>query len=350
MEKTIKLQDTIVGRGHPCYIIAEIGSNHNRDLDRARSLIDIAKGCGCNAVKFQSYTADGIYSIYTPRISEMEGRSKEGETPHELIKRIEMPLEWHPILKDYCDTIGITFCSTPFDETMVDILEDVGTPFYKVASYEITHYPLLAKIARTGKPVILSTGNSGLDDIEDAIDILERHGCTTYALLHCVSQYPAKYEDVHLRCLLTLETAFECVVGFSDHTTDSLSSAVAVSMGASIIEKHITLSKNDFGPDHSFSLEPEELKKFVRNIRDVELILGSSRKQVRESEQENHRLARRSLIAAVDIRQGEIITREKIAIKRPALGIHPRFLDVIIGKASKKDIPKDMWLTWDCFF
>lgn len=348
MRKTIILDGAVVGKEHPCYIIAEIGSNHNRDLDTAKALIDVAKEAGCNAVKFQSYTADGIYSVFTPRISEMEGRSRANETPHELIRRIEMPVAWHPVLKSYCDQIGITFCSTPFDETMVDVLESVAVPFYKVASYEITHYPMLRKIARLGKPVILSTGNSGLDDIERAVILLEGEGLNEYALLHCVSQYPAKYEDINLKCLLTLETCFNCVVGFSDHTTDNLSSVAAVAMGAAIIEKHITLDKKYPGPDHPFSLTPKELKEFVDAVRETELLLGSSVKRVRESEEENHRIGRRSIIAAEDIKAGDVITLAKIVVKRPALGLHPQFIDVVVGKKAKKDIPKDMWITWEC--
>lgn len=348
MAKSINLNGSIVGKGHPCYIIAEVGSNHNRKLDEAKKLIDVAKAAGCNAVKFQSYTADGIYSVYTPRISEMEGRSKKNETPYDLIKRVEMPVEWHPTLKAYCDQVGITFCSTPFDESMVDVLESVAVPFYKIASYEITHYPLLRKIARTGKPILLSTGNSGLDDIERAVNLIDKEGLHEYALLHCVSQYPAKYHDINLRCLLTLETAFNCVVGFSDHTEDYLSSAAAVSLGASIVEKHITLNKKCSGPDHSFSLEPDELEEFVRAVRKTEVLLGSSIKRVRDSEEENHRIGRRSIIAAKDIKAGEEITVEKIVIKRPALGLHPKFMDLVIGKKARKDIPKDMWITWEC--
>ena len=348
MSKTIELDRKIVGTGYPCYIIAEIGSNHNRELETAKKLIDVAKDSGCDAVKFQSYTAEGIYSIYTPRISEMDGRSKPGETPYELVKRIQMPVEWHSLLKEYCDRIGITFCSTPFDESMVDVLESVNVPFYKVASYEITHYPMLAKIAKTGKPVILSTGNSGLDDIERAIDNLEKNGCKDYALLHCVSQYPARFEDINLRCINTLRGAFDCVVGFSDHTTDFLSSTLAASLGASIIEKHITLDKACDGPDHPFSLEPNELKQFVQAIRDTETILGSSVKKVRKSEEENHRIGRRSLIAALDIKKGETITADKLVVRRPALGLHPKYFDLIVGKIAKKDIPKDKWITWDC--
>ncbi|MBF0119195.1 MAG: pseudaminic acid synthase [Desulfobacterales bacterium] len=347
--KTIELNGKIIGDGYPCYIIAEVGSNHNRDMETAKRLIDVAKYSGCDAVKFQSYEAEGIYSIYTPRISEMEGRSKANETPYELIKRIQMPVEWHYVLKEYCEKVGITFCSTPFDESMVDILESVAVPFYKVASYEITHYPMLAKIARSGKPVILSTGNSGLDDIEKAIAILEKNGCKSYALLHCVSQYPAQYEDINLRCIQSLRAAFDCLVGFSDHTTDYISSCLAIALGASIVEKHITLDKQFPGPDHPFSLEPDELKQLVKTIRDSEVILGSSVKRLRLSEKENHQIGRRSLIAGDNIKKGETITADKIVIKRPALGLHPQYMDLIIGKVALMDIPKDMWITWDCF-
>mgnify|MGYP001561549827 CR=1 FL=1 len=345
--KTIKLDNKSAGVGYPCYIIAEVGSNHNKDIDTAKKLIEVAKNCGCDAVKFQSYTADGIYSVYTPRISEMEGRSKNGETPYELIKRIQMPPEWHAGLKEHCDSVGITFCSTPFDESMVDILESVNIPFYKVASYEITHYPMLEKIARTGKPVILSTGNTGLSDIELAIDTLEKNGCKEYALLHCVSQYPAKYGDMNLRCIVSLREAFDCVIGFSDHTVDIISSIIAISLGASIIEKHITLDKSYPGPDHPFSLEPHELKQFVEMIRNTETILGSPIKRVLESEEENHRIGRRSIIAASEIKKGEVITRDKLVIKRPALGLHPKYLELVVGKTAKKNISKDMWLTWE---
>ncbi len=345
--KTLQLDSNSVGEGHPCYIIAEIGSNHNRDLETAKRLIDVAKNCSCDAVKFQSYTSDGLYSVYTPRISEMEGRSKSGETPYELIKRIQMPVEWHEILKEYCSSIGITFCSTPFDESMVEVLESVNVPFYKISSYDITHYPMLSKIAKTGKPVIMSTGSSDLDDIKSAVRVLEDNDCNDYALLHCISQYPAKYEDINLRCINTLKTIFNCPVGFSDHSTDFVSSALAVSLGASIIEKHITLDKKSFGPDHPFSLEPDDLKQFVRTIRDAEVIMGSPVKKVLKSEEENHLIARRSLIAAVDIKKDEVITEDKVVIKRPSLGIHPKYLETVIGKTAKVDIPKDRWITWD---
>lgn len=349
MSENMRLGHRLVGENQPCYIIAEIGSNHNCDFDTAKRLIDVAQEAGCDAVKFQSYTADGLYSKFTPRISEMEGRTHPNETPYELIKRIEMPVEWHQPLSEYCRKVGITFCSTPFDESMVDVLEEVAVPFYKVASYEITYYSMLAKIARTGKPVILSTGNSDLKDIELAVDTLKSNGCRELALLHCVSQYPAVYEDMNLKCIKTLRDAFHCIIGLSDHTTDSLSSMMAVSLGVSIIEKHITMDRKSFGPDHPFSLEPKQLKEFVVAIRNAEIILGDGIKKVCPSERENHKIGRRSIIAAVDIKKGEVLTSEKLVVKRPALGIHPKDLPAVIGKKVTKDIPKDYWITEDCF-
>ncbi|MCK5082286.1 MAG: pseudaminic acid synthase [Candidatus Omnitrophica bacterium] len=349
MGQHVQLDNQFVGFENPCYIIAEIGSNHNRDFDTARALIDVAKESGCNAVKFQSYTADGLYSKFTPRISEMEDRSHPGETPYELIKRVQMPVDWHQPLSEYCQKAGITFCSTPFDESMVDILEGVNIPFYKVSSYDITFYPMLVKIARTGKPVILSTGNSDMKDIEAAVDILKDNGCVELVLLHCVSQYPAVYEDMNLKCIETLRNKFDCLVGLSDHTMDSLCGIMAVSLGVSIIEKHITLDRKTFGPDHPFALEPDQLKEYVAAVRNAETILGDGVKSVCSSEQENHKIGRRSIIAAENIKKGEEFTREKLVIKRPAMGIHPRDLNEVIGKRAKKDILKDYWITQDCF-
>lgn len=349
MIKQIVLDKKTVGEGQPCYIIAEIGSNHNKDLVTAKKLIDVAKDSGCDAVKFQSYTAEGLYSIYTPRSSEMEGRSPAGETPYELIKRIQMPISWHKELKEYCDLKGITFCSTPFDESMVDVLESIKTPFYKVASFEITYYPLLKKIAQTGKPVVLSTGNSRLDDVEIAVNFLKKNGCKQLALLHCVSQYPAQEQDINLRCMSTLAAAFGCVVGFSDHTTNALSSSLAIGLGASIIEKHITLDKTFFGPDHPFALEPHELKELVSVIRRAEIILGSGIKDVCLNEEENHKIGRRSIVAVRDIQAGEILSHDMVVIKRPGLGLHPKFMEIISGKKLLKGVKKDQWLVWSDF-
>lgn len=347
MKKQIILDGKRVGEGCRCYIIAEIGSNHNRDLVVAKNLIEVAKESGCDAVKFQSYTADGLYSRYTPRLSEMDGRSHAYETPYELIKRIEMPVEWHPDLKDYCAKIGITFCSTPFDEDMVDVLESIKIPYYKIGSYEITHYPLLKKVALLKKPVVLSTGNSNMEDIALAVRTLKENGCSDFALLHCVSQYPAKYDDMNLRCIDTLRKEFGCPVGLSDHSMDNISALAAVALGSCIIEKHITLDRSRSGPDHPFALEPEDLKNLVDSVRAVELALGSGNKIVQASEEENHKIARRSIITAVDLKKGDVISKDKIKIKRPALGIHPKYLAGVLGRKVNKNIPSDRWISWE---
>ncbi len=274
----------------------------------------------------------------------MNGRSYSGETPYELIKRVQMPVEWHDELKSYCDRVDITFCSTPFDENMVDILERVKTPFYKISSYELTHYPLLRKISALGKPVILSTGNSGMGDIKLAVQTLKEWSCHEFALLHCVSQYPASYEDMNLRCIGSLRQEFNCPIGLSDHTTDDLSAVMGVALGICILEKHITLNRRAFGPDHPFALEPEDLKRLVHSVRLAEKVLGSSEKAVRPSEMENHRIGRRSLIAARNLNKGDVLALKDIVIKRPAFGLHPKFLQEVIGRKVNKDIEADFWI------
>jgi sialic acid synthase SpsE len=223
----------------------------------------------------------------------------------------------------------------------------VGTPFYKTASYEIVDVSLLQAVARTGKPAIISTGNSSLADVESALKILADAGNDELAVLHCVSQYPAKYEDLNLNCLVTLAKAFGRVVGFSDHTIDNSAAIAAVALGASILEKHFTLSRNQSGPDHSTSLEPAELARYVQDVRDTEIALGDGIKRVMESEMENHRLARRSIHARIAIKQGCLIEAGMLCIKRPGLGIDPREIDHVIGRPARKHIDEDAWITWD---
>jgi sialic acid synthase SpsE len=343
----LKLDNKDVGDSFPTYIIGEIGSNHNCNFDTAKKLILAAKKAGCDAAKFQSYTADGLYSIYTPRISEMDGRTKDEETPYELIKRIQMPIEWHKPLKEFCDQNKITFCSSPFDESMVDILEDIQAPFYKIASYEITHYPLLEKVAKTGKPIIISTGNSDINDIDVAVKVIKKCGNKNIAILHCVSQYPPALDDMNILCIDTFKKRYPFVIGFSDHAIDYTPSMLAVSLGASIIEKHITLDKNYPGPDHPFALEPAELELLVDKIRMAERIMGVPEKRVLKSEEENHRIGRRGIIAKKDIKEGSKINQNDFVIKRPAIGLHPKYLNSIDGLLLLKSIKKDEWLTID---
>ncbi|MFA5893601.1 MAG: N-acetylneuraminate synthase family protein [Candidatus Margulisiibacteriota bacterium] len=328
-------------------IIAEIGSNHNRDLKTALRMIDLAAEAGVDAVKFQTYSADTLYSKFTPRLSEMEGRSRAGEGPYELIKRLEMPREWHKVLRRRCRERAVLFASSPFDLAAVKELDRLNVPFFKIASYETDDFRLLKAIGQTGKPVIISTGNSDLKLIREALTVLRRSGSRDIILLHCVSQYPAVYRDINLRAINTLKETFKLPIGFSDHTLTPISSIAAVALGACVIEKHITLDKKQTGPDHPFSLEPDELRSFVADLRNTELLLGDGKKVVLDSERENFRLARRSLHAVHDIKSGTMITSEMLTVKRPGLGIKSRDERKVIGRVARRDIKADQWITKD---
>lgn len=347
--KPIKIGERLVAPGQPAYIIAEAGANHDRDLAIAQRLIDVAADCGADAVKFQTYSAETLYSRFTPRLSEMDefDRSPTGETPFELIKRIELPREWQRELRDHAVERRIDFLSTPFDLEAVDELADLGVKVFKIASYEITYYALLRSAARHQRPLIISTGNSNLADVEMAIGAVQAEGNDQIILLHCVSQYPARFEDLNLRAMQTLAQAFGVPVGFSDHTMDNTAAALAVGLGACCFEKHFTLNRKRKGPDHPSALEPDELADYVQAIRNAEKALGSSVKRVQPSEQENHRLARRSIHAAVDIPKSTIITADMLIAKRPALGIHPMHKKIVVGRVAQQDIRADEWITWE---
>jgi len=348
-EKALKIGHCKIGHDQPCFIIAEAGSNHNCDFDSARKLIDVAFEAGADAVKFQVFSAEAIYSRKTPMASYLKNKElvKEGETLWDLIKRIEIPRHWMPDLMQYCREKGIIFLSTPFDLAAVDELEAVGVEAYKVASFEITHLPLLKKISATGLPIILSTGMANLEDIEVALAAIKAGGNSDVALLHCAIAYPPKFEDINLRAMDTMRQAFALPVGFSDHTMGHVTDVAAVARGACIIEKHFTLSRQQEGPDHPFSLEPAELKAMIEAIRQTEKILGSPLKQHTEAENELYRIARRSLVAAVDISAGTVITESMLAVKRPGFGIPVRHMEIVIGRVARRDIEEDDILTWE---
>lgn len=355
--KKVRIDNRWVGEGEPCFVIAEAGSNHNRDFNQALKLIDVAVEAGADAVKFQTYSAEKIYSKKTPKMSYLKkacprlrsgkGLAKEDESVYDLIKRIEIPRKWHKDLADYCAGKGVVFLSTPFDLQAVDELEEVGMLAYKIASFEITHLPLLEHAARTGKPLILSTGMADLSDIEAALEVIYRQGNQNVGLLHCAINYPPKYEDLNLRAMETMRQAFQVPVGFSDHTLGIISAIAAVALGASVIEKHYTLDRKLPGPDHPFALEPDELKAMVQAIRDTEAALGSPIKKHTEAEEEMYRLGRRSLVAACNIPKGTTITREMIEVKRPGYGIPTKMLDVVVGRKAQVDIEEDDILTWE---
>ncbi|MFA6449531.1 MAG: N-acetylneuraminate synthase [bacterium] len=351
METEIKVAGHVIGPDRPCFIIAEAGSNHNRDFNTALGMIDIATAAGADAVKFQTYSAESLYSKKTPTMQYLKNGKllKEGETVWDMIKRVEMPREWHHDLARHCAKKGVIFLSTPFDLQAVKELEAVHVAAYKIASFEITHIPLLRAAARTGKPVILSTGMADLSDIELALETIYGEGNTTVALLHCAISYPPKYEDLNLRAMDTMRQAFGVPVGFSDHTLGIISDVAAVARGASIIEKHFTLNRSMPGPDHAFSLEPGELKSMCEAIRNTEKSLGSNVKKHTEAEKEMHSLARRSLVAARDIPAGTAITEDMLDVKRPGFGIHSKYMSIVVGRVAKKAIEQDDILTWDMF-
>lgn len=337
----IQIGNKSIGEDEPCFIIAEAGSNHNRDFNQALKLIDVAVEAGADAVKFQTYCAEHLYSKNISKIKEKE------ESIWDIIKRIEMPSHWHSDLAEYCAKNKIIFLSTPFDIQAVDQLEKVNMPAYKIASFEIVHLPLLTYVAKTGKPIILSTGMANLADIEAALEVIYQQNNKDVILLHCVVNYPPQYADLNLRVMKTMQQAFQLHVGFSDHTLGITSDIAAVALGACIIEKHFTLDRNLSGPDHPFALEPDELKAMIQAIRDTEKALGSPIKKPTMAEKETHQSGRRSLVAICPIQKGTIITKEMIGVKRPGLGIQPKFVDIVVGRQARKDIEQDDILLWE---
>lgn len=335
-----------IGENYPTFIIAEVGSNHNRDLNQAKKLIEIAAEVEADAVKFQTYSAETMYSKKTFTPDYLEGKMEQ-RSVWQLIKDIELPREWQGELADYTRSHGLIFLSTPFDYQAIKELEELNVLAYKIASFEIVDLPFLKEIAKNKKPIILSTGMASLGEIEEAINAIRDIGDNEIALLHCAINYPPPIEDLNLRAIKTLSKAFRVPVGFSDHTMSTYLPSVCVALGARIIEKHYTVSRSLKGPDHKFALEPDELKLMIKNIRETEIALGSPEKKLAESEKNLYKLARRSIIAAKKIPKGKVIEKSDLIIKRPGYGIPPKFIDIIIGREARKDIDEDDIITWD---
>ena len=349
MKDKVQVGDRWVGPGCPIYVIAEAGANHDRDLNVAHQLVDVAADCNADAVKFQTYSAETLYSHFTPRFKEMDDfdRSPAGETPFQLIKRVELPREWQRELRDHALERGIDFLSTPFDLMAVDELADLGVKAFKIASYDITYYALIKAAARHRWPLVISTGNSDLGDVEKALTAVIEEGNDQVVLLHCVSHYPASFEDLNMRAMQTMSQAFNVPVGFSDHTMDNTAAVLAVGLGACCFEKHFTLDRKRTGPDHPTALEPDELNNYIQAIRHAETALGSPVKRPQPSEEENHVMARRSIHARIDIPRGTVITADMLVVKRPALGIHPAQEHLAVGRVARRDIMADEWITWE---
>jgi len=338
----IQIGNRSVGDGEPTFIIAEVGSNHNGSLEQAKELIDVAVEAGASAVKFQIFQAEKHYSKYTPEFSYLKGKST-----YELIKSLELPREWIEDLAEYCESKDIIFLATPCDFDAVDLL-DKYVPAFKITSFEIVDLELIKYAAGKGKPMIISTGMANLGEIEEAIKAIKSAGNEDIILLHCNSLYPTPVEVVNLKAMETMRTAFKVPIGFSDHTLGIHITIAAVAMGACVIEKHFTLSRKMEGPDHSFAIEPDELKEMVRCIREVEKAKGSGIKEKSDLESgEMYVKARRSIHAKINIPKGTKITRDMLIIKRPGYGIKPKFIDVVVGREAKRDVKEDEWITWD---
>lgn len=324
-------------------IIAEAGVNHNGDYELAKQLVVAAKESGADYVKFQTARPELVISRYAPKAEYQMGTTKKEESQLDMCRAIHLPLTDYKPLKDYCDEVGISFLSTPFDLESIDVLEELNMDYYKIPSGEITNLPYLRKIARMGRPVILSTGMCGLADIENALDVIEKGGLARdkISILHCNTEYPTPFEDVNLRAMLTMRDCFGVNVGYSDHTQGIEIPLAAVALGATVIEKHFTLDRNLPGPDHKASLEPHELKLMVDSIRHVELALGSPVKRISPSEGKNMVVARKSLIAFRHIRKGEAFSDENMTVKRPGNGISPMRWDEVIGKIAPRDFKED---------
>lgn len=323
--------------------IAEAGVNHNGSYERAKRMIDTAHQCGVDYIKFQTFKANKIANRFAVQADYQKKNLKEESSQVEMLKKLELSDNDFYSLKDYCDEIGIKFMSTPFDLESIDFLSELSMDYMKVPSGEITNLPYLRKIASKGIPVIMSTGMCRLGEIEDALDVLYKGGMSTndITLLHCNTEYPTPMVDVNLRAMETLRSAFGTKVGYSDHTQGIEVPIAAVAMGATVIEKHFTLDKTLPGPDHVASLDPVELKAMVDAIRNIEFAIGMSEKRVSSSECKNIAIARKSIVAAKDIKSGEIFTEYNLTVKRPGNGISPMQWDSIIGKMAIRDFAAD---------
>ena len=337
----IKIGDKKIGEGSPIFIIAEAGVNHNGDLKTALKLVDAAFEAGADAVKFQTFRAESLTTPNAAKATYQKKTTSPGETQQEMLKKLELSFEYHQRIMNYCQQLGIIFLSTPFDFDSVELLEELKVPAYKLSSGDLSNLPFLQFIAEKQKPVIISTGMANLGEIEEAVTAVGQKGNKQMILLHCVSSYPAAYEETNLKSMLTIKTSFGLPVGYSDHTLGIEIAVAAAALGACVIEKHFTLDKKAPGPDHRASLDPMELKALVRSIRHLETALGDGIKRCMPSETESRLLARKSVVAAVDIPKGTVIAQEHLALKRPGSGLPPKFTSELMGKKVRRALMKD---------
>ncbi len=341
----IKIKDRLIGKGHPTYVIAEMSANHLGDKGYALEIIDAAAQCGADCIKIQTYTADTLtMDVHNEYFDIKEGTWK-GENLYSLYSKAYTPWDWQQELKERAESKGLHFFSTPFDNSATDFLESIGMEFYKIASFELVDIPLIKYVASKGKPIIMSTGMASEEEIREAVEAVRSMGNSELALLRCASAYPAPAADMNLETMLDMEKKFNVPVGLSDHSLGSVGAVCAVALGASIIEKHFCLDRSRGGADAGFSMEPDEFKSMVSDIRIAEGVRGVVNYDATQSEKSNLPF-RRSLFADADIKAGEVFTGSNIRSVRPSFGLPPKYYDEIIGKKAACDIKKGTPLNW----
>ena len=346
MKKKIKIGNRYVGEGERTFLVAEVSANHLQDYGRAEAIIRAAKEAGADAVKLQTYTPDTItLDCDNDYFQITQGTIWDGTTLHKLYEEAYTPWEWQPKLMELANGLGMECFSSPFDATAVDFMREMDMPAYKVASFEINDIPLIRRIARIGKPIIFATGIAYLEDIERALAVCKEEGNEQVILLKCTSTYPSTYEDMNLKVIPHMAETFDCLAGLSDHSMGTAVAVAGVALGAKMVEKHLTLSRADGGPDAAFSMEPEEFRKMAEEIRIVEKALGRVTYELTEK-QKKSREDGRSLFVVKDIGKGEIFTEENVRSIRPAFGMHTMYYDEVIGKTARADIAKGTPLDW----
>jgi N,N'-diacetyllegionaminate synthase len=348
--KTVKLGPVKIGSGLPPYVIAEIGSNHNGDMNLCRQLIDEAVAAGANAVKFQSWTATSLIAKEEyARNTEYSDKKKHFGSLREMVSAYQLTADQHREALAKCQSSGITFCSTPFSFEEVDLLEELDVPFFKIASMDIVHLPLLKYAARKHRPLLISTGMATLAEVEQAVETVRSEGNDQIVLLHCVSIYPPEYNTIHLRNILTLSQAFDLPIGFSDHTLGTAIPLAAIALGACVIEKHFTIDQDMAGWDHAISANPTQLREIVTEGRNVFDALGEYRRTVSSAELEKRKKFRRSLVARANLKRGHVVTEADLDAKRPGTSIGPNELAYVIGRTLATDVAVDQVLQWKDF-
>ena len=341
----MKINNREINSQQPPYIIAELSANHNGSIERAFASIKAAKEAGADAVKIQTYTADSMTIACDREEFQIKGGLWDGYNLYDLYKEAQTPYEWHKPLFDYAKKIDITIFSTPFDNTAVDLLEDLNTPAYKIASFEIIDLPLIKYVAQTKKPMIISTGMANLDEISEAVETVKENGCKDLVLLHCISSYPAPAEQSNLNTIPDLAKRFNVLTGLSDHTMGTTVATTSVALGACLIEKHFTLSRADKGPDSAFSLEPDELKQLCIATKTAHKALGVAGYELKDAEKASLK-SRRSIYAVKDIKKGEKFTKDNIKSIRPGLGLAPKYYQDILEKTAAEDIAYGEPIRW----